>query len=102
MTRLPLPAAALALLLASSSPLRARGALNASAACSAGDDGFELKLFPKGSPAVCLDGTPAGYYIRPGVGPGASVFLVELAVRGQGRLHARAAQVLGPVLHGHT
>ena len=92
MARLLPPAAAaplaLALLLASSAPLRARAALNASAACSAGDDGFALKLFPSSSPAVCLDGSPAGYYIRPGVGPGASVFLLELEGARRRRAHA--------------
>jgi len=96
-------AAALALLLASSSPLRARGALNASAACSAGDDGFSLKLFPKDSAAVCLDGSPAGYYIRPGVGPGASVFLVELEGGGwcisDADCLARAATDIGSSKH---
>lgn len=32
----------------------------------ADDDGFELHLLDKESGAMCLDGTPAGYYIRRG------------------------------------
>ena len=54
----------------------ARAALPPLAPGASADDGFALRLFPPSSPAVCLDGSPAGYYIRPGVGAGASVWLL--------------------------
>ena len=41
-------------------------------------DGFALKLFPAGTTALCLDGSVAGYYVRPGRGAGATTFLLEL------------------------
>jgi O-palmitoleoyl-L-serine hydrolase len=41
--------------------------LTAATASAAGaDDGFVLHLFPADGPAKCLDGTPGGYYLRPG------------------------------------
>jgi O-palmitoleoyl-L-serine hydrolase len=55
-------------------------AASAPAALAAMDpgDGFNLTLFPPSSPAVCLDGTPAGIYYRPGVGAGASTWIIEM------------------------
>lgn len=43
-------------------------------------DGFVLRLFADTATtgAVCLDGSPAGYYIRPSSNPGNSTFLIEL------------------------
>jgi hypothetical protein len=46
-------------------------------------DGFNLVLFDVNASSpnapVCLDGTPAGYYFRPGVGAqGSSTYIIEL------------------------
>jgi len=41
------------------------------------NDGFVLRMFDEGTEALCLDGTRAGYYIRPGNASN-SVFIVEL------------------------
>jgi hypothetical protein len=48
-------------------------------------DGFVLKLFPAGTSALCLDGSVAGYYVRPGRGAGASTFLLEQEGGGESR-----------------
>jgi hypothetical protein len=58
-------------------PAVARAAMARFAGANA-DDGFALKLFPAGTSALCLDGSVAGYYVRPGRGAGASTFLLEL------------------------
>ena len=42
-----------------------------------GDDGFHLTLLTDPS-AVCLDGSPSGFYFRGGVGAGASTWLLEM------------------------
>jgi len=38
------------------------------------DDGFNLHKFDTDSPAVCIDGTPAGFYFRQGT---SSVWIIE-------------------------
>jgi hypothetical protein len=60
-----------ALLLAGAAAPLARAAMDPG-------DGFNLVLFPESSSAKCLDGTQAGYYIRPGVGAGARTWILEL------------------------
>ena len=42
-----------------------------------GDDGFRLNLLTDPS-AVCLDGSPGGFYLREGVGASASTWLIEM------------------------
>ena len=56
-------------LLASSSATQSNATLR--------DDGFSLHLLadPK---ALCLDGSPGGFYFRPGVAQGASTWLLEM------------------------
>jgi len=41
------------------------------------DDGFELQMLAPESGALCLDGTPGGFYFRPGDGDGSSSWLVH-------------------------
>ena len=38
------------------------------------DDGFKLHKFDADSPAVCIDGTPGGFYFRQGT---SSVWIIE-------------------------
>ena len=62
-------------------PAAVRGAMkpfDVAAHAANADDGFALKLFPAGTSALCLDGSRAGYYVRPGRGAGAATFLLEL------------------------
>ena len=51
--------------------------LSLAAAAVHGDDGFVLSLL-QDPLAVCLDGSPGGFYLRPGLGPGASTWLIEM------------------------
>lgn len=39
---------------------------------------YELVLLPTAGGARCLDGTPGGYYVRPGVGPNTSRWVVHM------------------------
>jgi hypothetical protein len=44
---------------------------------AAQSDGFNLMLL-NSTGAVCLDGTPGGFYYRPGAGNGTNKWLIEL------------------------
>lgn len=58
-------------------------------------DGFNLRLFDTGTQALCLDGTRAGYYIRPGSGAMASTWIIELEGGGKyNENHVQSAATL--------
>jgi hypothetical protein len=52
-------------------------ALGDASALGASADGFSLELLADAS-ALCLDGSPGGFYRRPGVGAGASTWVIEM------------------------
>jgi hypothetical protein len=52
-------------------------ALASAGGAAAQSDGFNLMLL-NSTGAVCLDGTPGGFYYRPGAGNGTHKWLIEL------------------------
>lgn len=53
------------------------GGMRECAGAAAADDGFVLHMLDASTGGLCLDGTPGGFYLRPGIGADANKFLIE-------------------------